>query len=189
MHHVGHWLTFLVLFRIVSRKAQTENDDKIVCIWQPIDAMGHLSIYQSPNMKQELSSCWDRRPCQSKVGQKVGGLLCPFRGGVPSGILSIQQCLATIAMGRTLGYAVLPFWGDLGRHLTQCRLHGLPNGILIHPAVWPQETWAKNWTAVPLLGEGELSPHLTQCDVSQGLHTILISKCFVRTAPSFKNST
>jgi len=28
----------------------------------------------------------------------------------------------------------------------------IPSGILIHPAVWPQQTWAENWAAVPLLG-------------------------------------
>jgi len=39
----------------------------------------------------------------------------------------------------------------------------VPSGILIHPAVWPQHTWAENW------GDGcapwgiELGPHLTQC--------------------------
>jgi len=40
------------------------------------------------------------------------------------------------------------------------------SGILIHPAIWPQQTWAKNWGAVPLLG-GELGPHLTQCCLGQ----------------------
>ena len=30
---------------------------------------------------QELGSCWDGRPCQSKVGQKVGGWCDTFRGG------------------------------------------------------------------------------------------------------------
>ena len=28
------------------------------------------------------------------------------------------------------------------------------SGILIHPAVWPQQTWAEIWKAVPLLGRG-----------------------------------
>jgi len=26
----------------------------------------------------------------------------------------------------------------------------VPSGILIHPAVWPQQTWAENWGVVPL---------------------------------------
>jgi len=45
----------------------------------------------------------------------------------------------------------------------------LPGGILIHPAVWPQQTWAKNWGGIAPLGEGELGPHLTQCGLGQGL--------------------
>ena len=30
----------------------------------------------------------------------------------------------------------------------------VPSGILIHPAIWPQQTCAENWGAVPLLGGG-----------------------------------
>jgi len=37
----------------------------------------------------------------------------------------------------------------------------VPSGILIHPAVWPQQTWAKNWGFCAHLGE--LDPHLTEC--------------------------
>jgi len=40
----------------------------------------------------------------------------------------------------------------------------VPSGILMHPAVWPQRTWAENWGGCAPLGEGELGPHhLTQC--------------------------
>jgi len=47
-------------------------------------------------IEQELSSCWDARPCQSKVGRKVGAVLS----------LSV---------------------GELGPHLTQCRMsRGIP---------------------------------------------------------------
>jgi len=38
----------------------------------------------------------------------------------------------------------------------------VPSGILIHPAVWPQQTWAEKWGALPLIGEGELGTHLTK---------------------------
>jgi len=31
--------------------------------------------------KQDFSSCCDGQPCQSKVGQKVGGCCAPFCGG------------------------------------------------------------------------------------------------------------
>ena len=30
----------------------------------------------------------------------------------------------------------------------------LPSGILIHPAIWPQQIWAENWVALPLWGRG-----------------------------------
>jgi len=35
----------------------------------------------------------------------------------------------------------------------------LPSGILIHPAIWPQQIWAENWGgAVPLWGRRAESP-------------------------------
>jgi len=44
----------------------------------------------------------------------------------------------------------------------------LPSGILIHPAVCPQQTWAENWgESEPLAGV--LGPHLTQCGQRRGL--------------------
>jgi len=47
--------------------------------------------------------------------------------------------LATIDGAKNCGGCCTAFWGKLGPHLTQCGLgRGLPNGILIPPAVWPQ---------------------------------------------------
>jgi len=79
--------------------------------------------------------------------------------------------LATIDMGRKEGEGCCaPFGGEgAGPHLTQCALVGtplragslcsgprptsIPSGILVHPAVWLQQTWAENWgPAVPLFG-------------------------------------
>jgi len=34
----------------------------------------------------------------------------------------------------------------------------MPSAILIHPAVWLQETWAENYEAFPLLGKGSWVP-------------------------------
>jgi len=45
----------------------------------------------------------------------------------------------------------------------------LPSDILIHPAVWPQQTWAKNWEGAVPLWKLELGPHLTQCGQGRGL--------------------
>jgi len=44
------------------------------------------------------------------------------------------------------------------------------SGILIQLAVWPQQTWIENWGGAVPLWEGELGPHLTQCDRDQGLY-------------------
>jgi len=65
--------------------------------------------------------------------------------------------LATIDMGRKMG-GWAPLGGELGPHLTQCRLSRcVPSGILINPAVWPQQTWAKNWGLCPY-GRGSWLP-------------------------------
>jgi len=52
-------------------------------------------------------------------------------------------------MGRKLGEAVLFFGGRAGSPSKTIspgpRSTSLPSAILIHPAVWPQQTWAENW--------------------------------------------
>ena len=58
--------------------------------------------------------------------------------------------LATIHMGRKVGEGVLcPFpWGAKPRSNTMWpgpRPTSVPIGILTHPAIWPQQTWAENW--------------------------------------------
>ena len=85
-----------------------------------------------------------------------------------SAVEEMGDRLATIDMGRKLGQALPPFWGggagspsntmSLGPRPTS-----LPSGILIHPAIWQQQTWAENWgSGCAPLGEGELGRHLTQ---------------------------
>ena len=37
----------------------------------------------------------------------------------------------------------------------------IPSGILIHPAIWPQQIWAKNWGLCPFGGGGAGSPSNT----------------------------
>jgi len=71
--------------------------------------------------------------------------------------------LATIDMGRKLGSCV-PFSGEGGAGSPSStmwpglRLTFIPSGILIHPAVWPQQFWPKIRGSVPFLGGGELGP-------------------------------
>ena len=68
-------------------------------------------------------------------------------------------------MGRKL-WGSVPFWGELVPISDTMSLGprptSLPNGILVHPAIWPQQIWAENWRAVLLLGEGgAASPSIT----------------------------
>jgi len=129
------------------------------------------------------------------MGRKLGGP-CPFiRGGgagsqsstmwpAPRPTLHTKwhvdpyNLLATIDMGRKL-VALPPFGGggtwspsntmSLGSSATF-----LPSGILIHPAIWPQQIWAENWGLCPFAAE-ELGPHLAQCGQGQGLPPCQVS--------------
>jgi len=73
--------------------------------------------------------------------------------------------LAAIDIGPKVGATVPPFgrgsWVPSNTMLPGPRLTFVPCGMLIHPAVWPQHTWAENWGLCPF-GGGELGPHLTQ---------------------------
>ena len=91
--------------------------------------------------------------------------------------LDLSRCLATIDIRRKIG-APPPFCGgELDSHLTQSRLgRCLPSGILIHPAIWPQQIWAENWGLCPFEGRGGgFTPNtmwpgrgLSACQVSSG---------------------
>ena len=75
-------------------------------------------------------------------------------------------------MGREFEVGCFLFWGGRADSLSNAMSFGprpisLPSGILIHPAIWPQQTWAKNWGCTAPMGAGELGPHLAQC--GQGL--------------------
>jgi len=47
----------------------------------------------------------------------------------------------------------------------------VPSGILINPAIWPQQTWAEIWEGLcPLFfGGGELGSRVTQCRLGRRL--------------------
>jgi len=77
---------------------------------------------------------------------------------------------ATIDMGRKVGGAVPLFRGAGSPFNTMSpgpTPASLSSGILIHPAVWPQQTWAENWGGgcAPVW----VGPHLTQCGKGRGL--------------------
>ena len=96
----------------------------------------HLSVFYKV-YKQVLSSSWDSLLFRHNRHQlKRGGRCAPFGGW---------------------GWLCPPsntMW--LGP-----RSISVERGILIHPAVWPQQTWAENWGLCPF--SEELGPHLTQC--------------------------
>jgi len=77
--------------------------------------------------------------------------------------LSPSNRLATMDMGRKLG--LCPFSGGGAGSPTNTMspsliLTSVPSGILMHPAIWPQLTWAENWG---------LGTHVTQSRLGQGL--------------------
>jgi len=80
-----------------------------------------------------------------------------------SAVAEMGDRLDTIDMGRKLG--AVPFGGGgVGFHLTMWpgpRPTFLPIGILIHLAVWPQQTWAKIEGLCPFGGGRVGSPSNT----------------------------
>jgi len=84
--------------------------------------------------------------------------------------------LATIDMGRKVGLCpLLERAGSPSNTMSpRPRPTSVPSGILIQPAVWPQQTWAENWGLCPFR-ERELGPHLTQCGRGRGLPPCQVS--------------
>ena len=76
------------------------------------------AVYQ---LWKEISSCWDGRPFgHNSRGPKSGRCRPPFGGG---------------------GLSQVPIWHNVA--LAEAYL--LPSGVLIHPAVWPQQSCAEKW--------------------------------------------
>ena len=71
-------------------------------------------------------------------------------------------------MGRKLG-AVPLLKGELGTPSNTKspgpRPTSTPSGILVHPAVSPQQTWPENWKLCPF--REELGPRLIQCRLAE----------------------
>ena len=71
--------------------------------------------------------------------------------------------LATTDMGRKLGAE--PLWGScvpIQHDVAGPRPISVPSGILIHPAIWPQQTQVNNWgDSAPFWGGGAGSPSNT----------------------------
>ena len=92
-----------------------------------------------------LRTKWHRGPSSrlatTEIGRKLGEL-CPFRGGGAGSTSNTKSP---------------------GRKPTS-----IPSGILIHPAIRPQQIWAENWWTVPLWGRGAGSPSNRICGQVRG---------------------
>jgi len=84
--------------------------------------------------------------------------------------LDPSRRLAITDIGRKLGgLCPPPFFLGGGAGSTSSTMRpgprptSLTSGILIHPAIWPQQIWAKNWELYPFEGEGAGSPSNTMC--------------------------
>jgi len=108
------------------------------------------------------------------MGRKLGS--CAFYGGarspsntiwtgprptyIPSVIL-IHPAFWLQYMGRKWGLLCpTPFsrgegvgsWVSILQNAAWAEAYLVPSDILIHPAVWPQQTWSENWGLCPFLG-------------------------------------
>jgi len=143
--------------------------------------------------KAYLSTKWHLDPSSIQLfghnwhRLKIGGCASLRGAGFPSNTVAwaeaylctkmaswFIQPFATIDMGWKVGRVAVPFFGA-GRAqspsntmLPVPRPTSVPSGILIHLAIWPQKTWAKNWQLCRFWKFG-LGPHLTQCGLGQGL--------------------
>ena len=105
-----------------------------------------------------------------------GGLLCPFRGelgprltqcGLSRGLLPYQVVSSSI---QPFGHnrhepkigGCAPFRGEQRNPIQHNVAWAVPSGILTHPAVWPQQTWPKNWVGVPFFLAVSGSPSNTK---------------------------
>jgi len=104
------------------------------------------------------------------MGRKWGGAPPPFAGGSKHNVawneahlrakchLDPSSRLATIDMGRKLGGSA-PFLGKGAGSPSNTKWLGpsrtsISSGILIHAAIWPQQTWPKMGAPSPFWGGG-----------------------------------
>jgi len=72
-------------------------------------------------------------------------------GNKCSAVAEIDDRLDTTKGPKIRGCAYLAVAGSSSNTMLHgARLTSLPSGILIHPAVWPQPTWAENWGLCPM---------------------------------------
>ena len=131
---------------------------------------------------------WTKMPLGMDVGFGPGDFVldgdpAPLRKGHSNPPL-FGPCLLwpwspILATAKLLFYFNMKPW--LNTMLLGPRPTSLPCGILMHPAIWPEQTWAENWGAVSLWGRGAGPPantmwpgprHTFHLDPSKRLATI-----------------
>jgi len=108
--------------------------------------------------RQELSSCWDGRPCQIKVGQKVGAT-------VPLSVGEAGSPFNTISPGPRLTPCQVASWSiqPFGHNI-----HGPPAAVYTDAGLSASVNCGSVGPAVPL-SMGELGLHPTRYGLSRGL--------------------
>jgi len=70
-----------------------------------------------------------------------------------SAVAEIGDHLGTIDIGRKEGGVAMPLlginWIPINATWPGPRYTSVQSAILIDPAIWPQQTWAKNWGLCP----------------------------------------
>ena len=140
---------------------------------------GHCKLKTSKwqNLVHHLSTfdCYTARPCRAKFAfHELPPPVFPLSENPPGHTFSAEPSLVAKKFASStitpvdIHESSLPYssWGsadvplsvgalELGPHLTmwpQPRPTSVPSGILIHPAVWPQQTWAESLGTVPIFG-------------------------------------
>ena len=104
---------------------------------------------------------------------------------IRSGQVYLFSCLATIDMGQKLGEGGSAFfsgarWVPSNTKSPGSRPTTITSGILVHPAVWPQQTVAENWGLCPFKGGAAESPSNTMS--RRPRHTSLPSSTLIHAA-------
>jgi len=155
---------------------------KIMQTWKNTEYRYRHHISTRAEQLLRWATVWPHRP---NIG---GGCYASFRWGAGSPSYTMSpgprqyhramwypdpsSHLARIDMSRKLGGGAVPPFG--GAESTSnimwpgARPTSVPSGILIHPAVWPEQTWAENWGLCPF-GGGRMCPQVTQCGPDRGL--------------------
>ena len=171
-HTTPHHICFMALFREPPGRASARTELLDFMVQGKINRGRHTTIWLGAT-PTGLTSAHLHHPLELDPHLTqccLGRGLPPHQ--VASSILHPSSRFVTTDMGRKLG-GLCPFGGGaVSPSNTMCpglRSTSVPTDILIHHAIWPQQTWAKNFGGCAPFGEGKLGPHLTQCGLCRGL--------------------